>query len=128
MILQPKLLVTNAHKIAKTMERCLCVSCICRSLTLILTQILTMIVYWVDILQKQTYTPDRDRTGKRYLRVYIQIRFRHACHETRDQQSRSLVSRDRFTPDVNTHLYWYVYTRWSNTHNVCVLLCVYKMG
>ena len=31
-------------------------------------------------------------TGKRYLRVYIQIRFRHACHETRDRQSRSLVS------------------------------------
>ena len=30
--------------------------------------------------------------GKRYLRVYIQIRFRHACHETRDRQSRSLVS------------------------------------
>ena len=32
------------------------------------------------------------REGKRYLRVYIQIRFRHACHETRDRQSRSLVS------------------------------------
>ena len=31
-------------------------------------------------------------SGKRYLRVYIQIRFRHACHETRDRQSRSLVS------------------------------------
>ena len=31
-------------------------------------------------------------TGKRYLRVYILIRFRHACHETRDRQSRSLVS------------------------------------
>ena len=31
-------------------------------------------------------------TGKRYLRVYIQIWFRHACHETRDRQSRSLVS------------------------------------
>ena len=31
-------------------------------------------------------------TGKRYLRVYIQIRFRHACHETRDRQRRSLVS------------------------------------
>ena len=31
-------------------------------------------------------------TGKLYLRVYIQIRFRHACHETRDRQSRSLVS------------------------------------
>ena len=32
------------------------------------------------------------KEGKRYLRVYIQIRFRHACHETRDRQSRSLVS------------------------------------
>ena len=31
-------------------------------------------------------------SGKRYLRVYILIRFRHACHETRDRQSRSLVS------------------------------------
>ena len=34
----------------------------------------------------------KGREGKRYLRVYIQIRFRHACHETRDRQSRSLVS------------------------------------
>ena len=31
-------------------------------------------------------------TGKRYLRVYIHLRFRHACHETRDRQSRSIAS------------------------------------
>ena len=29
---------------------------------------------------------------KPYLRVYIQLRFRHACHETRDRQSRSIAS------------------------------------
>ena len=31
-------------------------------------------------------------TWKRYLRVYIHERFRHACHETRDRQRRSIVS------------------------------------
>ena len=30
--------------------------------------------------------------GKRYLRVYIHLRFRHACHETRDRQSRPIAS------------------------------------
>ena len=34
----------------------------------------------------------RNWNGKPYLRVYIQLRFRHACHETRDRQSRSIAS------------------------------------
>ena len=48
--------------------------------------------FWLVDSWQIIKTPNNGREGKRYLRVYIQIRFRHACHETRDRQSRSLVS------------------------------------
>ena len=53
---------------------------------------LSKIIVIMDILNNIKYFWLTWETGKRYLRVYIQIRFRHACHETRDRQSRSLVS------------------------------------
>ena len=39
----------------------------------------------------RTVTIQGTGTGKRYLRVYIQIRFRHACHETRDHNTLTVL-------------------------------------
>ena len=45
------------------------------------------------VLQSHFLTNRRHtKTKKRYLRVYIHQWFRHACHETKDRQSRSIVS------------------------------------